>query len=137
MSIVRCIAKLNRELRDFNIGEVRDAAQAYRARNLEEREANVKAVEDHLRDLAQQRARVVDQVHEAWRARDPEGHAKAMAALKAEEAPEIASHPMTEISDFGEKLGGAKKDLHRSLEHDSRMTKLRANRSARFGQQIR
>jgi hypothetical protein len=118
MSIVRCIAKLNRELRDFNIGEVRDAAQAYRARNLEEREANVKAVEDHLRDLAQQRARVVDQVHEAWRARDPEGHAKAMAALKAEEAPEIASHPMTEISDFGEKLGGAKKDLHRSLEHD-------------------
>src|SRR5947208_1940693 len=92
MSLGPCFAKLQRDLRDFDTSDVREAAKVYASRGLEDKAANVAAVEDHLRELRQARQRVVDHVMEQWKQRDPEGYAKAARPaldLKGESEGEI------------------------------------------------
>jgi hypothetical protein len=83
-----CLLKLHAELRDFDTNEVTSAADAYRSRGKADKEANVAAIEDHLRDLHQQRVRIERQVVAAWKERDPEGYAQAQ-----QQAPDRAAEP--------------------------------------------
>lgn len=94
MTIRPCLLKLHAELRNFDTSEVTSAADAYRSRGKEDKAANVAAIEDHLRDLRQQRSKLEATVLEAWKSRDPEGFAlkgETEAEIRAREAQEKAA----------------------------------------------
>jgi hypothetical protein len=102
MSLLPCLAKLQRDLRDFDASDVRDAAKVYASRGMEDKAANVAAVEDHLRQLRASRARIVDQVLSAWKERDPEGYAKAQRPaldLQGENEAEIRTREAVQAKD--------------------------------------
>jgi hypothetical protein len=106
MSLLNCLAKLQRELRDFDTREVKSAAEAYRSRGREDQAANIAAIEDHLRELQAQRSAIERKVLDAWKERDPKGYeaaARPALELKGETDAEIRAREALAAKEAEEK----------------------------------
>jgi len=77
-------------LRDFDTSEVTTAADAYRVRGMETKAADITAIEDHLRDLSQQRKTMEATILAEWKKRDPDGYAAKAIAPKAADKMDAA-----------------------------------------------
>ena len=80
-----CLLKLKARLKDFNTQEVVDAAEVYKGRGLSEREASIRAIQDHIRALTNERVKMADHAIAEWRRIDPESEASAAAPVKPAE----------------------------------------------------
>ena len=76
MSLDKCIVAHYKALKDFDKTDVIDAAKVYQSRGKTEDEANVAAVEDHLRELEAERDRIEADILAQWEKSDPKGFAQ-------------------------------------------------------------
>lgn len=137
MSLKNCIESLSGALSDFDTDEVVQNAAEYRARGMTPKEAEIKAVEDHIAQLESEQERIAGEVVAAHEKQAPaskptkptvSGNSVVTDAEAArtkqdslaqsvtkETAPQALDAPSPnktadKIEDFGEKIGGARKD---------------------------
>jgi len=114
-SLARCLEIHGKSLSALEIKALNDAADAYRKEGFKAEVSNASAVEDILKDLESERADIVSQVlkqkPELKAVFEPETEkAPVKEPVKAIEKPE-AKKESGKLEDFGEKIGGARKDV--------------------------
>jgi hypothetical protein len=76
MSMTNCLLKHARTMKPFDTSGVMDAMRVYQTRGKSEDDANIAAIEDHLRELSADRERIVTDVLAQFKLADPKGYAK-------------------------------------------------------------
>ena len=71
MSLENCIEKLSAALADFDTNEIVRDAKEYRTRGMSAREAELKAIDDHLAALRAEQNRILGKVSEQYAAENP------------------------------------------------------------------
>lgn len=99
MSLKTCIPKLHSLLKDFDLSEIETAAADYQEAGMSQREAELRAIADRLRELRAEKGRIEAIVIEAFRTQDPEGYAEAQGDTGLAEAVEAGAGEAAETEE--------------------------------------